>query len=536
MFLIFKNIFLSKKLVSDSLSAYLSIIINIIISLIGIFLFITEYSNANYIIFLILIFIVQYLKIFALSNYLINKKQYLKLINIISSDIFTFISFYYIIFNQISIINEYYYLALIIFLLSFFYRKSIKYTTIFISNIKTDSLYFLSFKQKIKNKIIYKIIRTIFSYEVLAIISIFLILFSLEYFIPMIFIIRYLVTAIILLIDEIFIKKSSFLEKFTTIILLLGLTSIYYLIIIEGASEIWNIFSNLSVWKFLVVIFIYFFVFLLDALSFKYCMHQKDRKLSLSILVKSFISGSAIKKLTPMAVLGEAVKINFVKDKISVDDFTAYLILWNMLVAFIGIIWNLLVAISLYNFIELPSYILTAIILLILILLLPLGFIILLISNNFFSRLIKLFHRFHKAKERLINLYNKVQLMEKQIINILKTRKWDLFKAALFIISSKMLSLVVSYLRLWILDIDINIFDVLFICNMQSLLLSVLMFIPSGIGVAEIFDKYMFELLGLSSSQSLAIPLVFRVIQIILTIFGFTFIISNRIKNLKNNI
>lgn len=312
---------------------------------------------------------------------------------------------------------------------------------------------------------------------------------------------------------------------------ILGLVVIFYLYFRIGFGKIFQELSYLRWWKFGIILFISWFVFIFSNFRTRFLIQDLScRKISLWSVVKARLAEAALSYFTPIVYTGgETLRLIILKksDNVSFGNNTSALLVERLSELIALAIFLLTGGIFLFftreNDLGLLFVVLSIVVIIIAVFALKIfGFKKLVL---FFSKILKLDKiRYFSDSKGETSIAERLQTSLKESVLYIQKRKKRFFSAII-------ISLVVLLLWAWQLKLLLNFMGqniLLFKVYLIKILIIISGFAPvlARIGTFEAAYLAGFALFGLSGQSALACALVMRVME--LTIIGTGIIVALR--------
>lgn len=325
-------------------------------------------------------------------------------------------------------------------------------------------------------------------------------------------------------------------RKVKTIFFVLGLI-IFVLLISEFGLE--NILTNIQKtgWWLVPIIGVWLFVYLLNALAWRFVLKPQKEKISFAEIFTISLSGFAINYITPVINLGgEPYKVLVLKEKLGTNNAVSSVILYSMLHFFSSFIYWIaaivLILLSLTLSDELQ-------------IIFSAGFIAALLGIWFFySRhkkgvFISLFKIIPKlpftAKlvEKLKTKEDSLVDIDEQITNFYNKSRRDFYSSLMLEVAARFVASVEFIFILKAIGIEISFQEAIYINAFSSLLMNLFFFIPMNLGVREGSLFLIMGLLKFTSAIGIYIGLVNRIREFFWILIGLL-LIQFRKTNIPN--
>ncbi|MCZ7603170.1 MAG: lysylphosphatidylglycerol synthase transmembrane domain-containing protein [Melioribacteraceae bacterium] len=325
-------------------------------------------------------------------------------------------------------------------------------------------------------------------------------------------------------------------RKVKTIFFVLGLI-IFVLLISEFGLE--NILTNIQKtgWWLVPIIGVWLFVYLLNALAWRFVLKPQKEKISFAEIFTISLSGFAINYITPVINLGgEPYKVLVLKEKLGTNNAVSSVILYSMLHFFSSFIYWIaaivLILLSLTLSDELQ-------------IIFSAGFIAALLGIWFFySRhkkgvFISLFKIIPKlpftAKlvEKLKTKEDSLVDIDEQITNFYNKSRRDFYSSLMLEVAARFVASVEFIFILKAIGIEISFQEAIYINAFSSLFMNLFFFIPMNLGVREGSLFLIMGLLKFTSAIGIYIGLVNRIREFFWILIGLL-LIQFRKTNIPN--
>ncbi len=316
-------------------------------------------------------------------------------------------------------------------------------------------------------------------------------------------------------------------KKSKIILFVIGLTIFTYLVWDFGLD---NILSNLhkTGWYFIPVIGVWAFVYLFNALAWRFIIGNDKQKIPFHKIFSLTISGFAINYITPFVGLGgEPYRIAELKEQLGTSRAVSSTILYSM-IHFLSsfVFWILII------FIVLISLTLTMATKVSLIIAL---FVFLVITYLFITRhkkgIVKSLFNItlkipflNRVAGPLSKKEESIQIIDDQITDLYLNRKLNFYLALFSEIISRIIGSLEYLFILRAIGIDITFYEALYINAASAFIINLFFFMPLELGSREGGLVLVLESLNIASSLGIYVGLVNRIRELFWILIGLILI------------
>ena len=328
-----------------------------------------------------------------------------------------------------------------------------------------------------------------------------------------------------------------------TIFLLIGLVLFVAAIERMDLQQILLIMSRLSLGEFLMILLVFFLAVIIGMFRWMLILKgQSNLKPPFSKIFIAKIVGSSINYLTPVCFAGG-------------EPFKAYILKEEAKIPWDKTISSIVISEALYLSAILFFIVLGVFSLIVSYVTLSLLTVLILISAVFFC--LAIFYLFYSKtlnkkkgekgfftflvdllgldKFETINGYREKMIeTEEKISHFFKTKKSDLAGAIILSFIEIILVIFANWLIILFLGIKLDLKDILSVFGVMNI--SFLFPIPAALGIFELSQSFLFEILGVGAINGIAFSLVNRLVMIIVAGLGILFLIHFEIKILSEKI
>lgn len=316
-------------------------------------------------------------------------------------------------------------------------------------------------------------------------------------------------------------------KKYKIILFVVGLTIFTYMVWNFGLDNILNNINKTG-WYFIPVIGVWVFVYLFNALAWRFIIGNNKQKIPFHKIYFLTISGFAINYITPFVGLGgEPYRIAELKEQLGTSKAVSFTILYSM-IHFLSsfIFWILIIILALIT-LALTMATKVSLIIALLVFSVTVFFFITRHKKGVVKSLFNITLKIPLIKKYTIALSAKegsIQKIDDQITDLYLNQKLNFYLA----LSSEIISRIIGSLEyLFILraiGVDITFYEALYINAVSAFMINLFFFVPLELGSREGGLVLVLETLNITSSLGIYVGLVNRIRELFWILIGIILI------------
>ncbi|MBF0106217.1 MAG: flippase-like domain-containing protein [Deltaproteobacteria bacterium] len=292
---------------------------------------------------------------------------------------------------------------------------------------------------------------------------------------------------------------------------LVGLVLLGFLVHRVGVGQVMDVFTSLGFKIGYVFIFPVTW-YLVQSVAWWWLFDDGDVRVPFLHVFLAKISGEAVNTVTPVSFLGgDPLRIYLLQKRVSRTNATASVVI-DRTMYMLGVCMLLLVTlIAAWFYLPLPGA--WQILFPVFTVLLFAAFVLLVIfeKNGMFSMLSRVLQRTGIQRDRLAELSDKIENLDRQIGSFYKENKTLFFGVMLLQFVGRFLGVVEIYLIVSLLNLPVPFIHCLFMASLTILINMAFVFIPGSMGVMEGGYGALLYLLKLDPAYGIVIQLIRRI-------------------------
>lgn len=307
------------------------------------------------------------------------------------------------------------------------------------------------------------------------------------------------------------VKSKTLQKRMSLLFFLLGLVLLTFLIHRVGLGEVLNAIKNLGFDIFFIFLFPLTW-YLIQSFAWWRILHEDGIKTPYAHVFLTKITGEAINTITPVSFFGgDPFRIYLLQKKVSKTNSAASVVI-DRTMYMLGVCLLLLVTLIMaWLYLPLPGLWRILFPLFIVIFFTAFVFLVFFQKKGMFGLLSRLVQKIGVQRERLQDISDKIDKLDRQISSFYKKNKAHFFEIMFLHFVGRCLGAVEIFLIVNLLNLSIPFVHCFFMASLTILINMAFVFIPGSMGVMEGGYGALFYLLKLNPAYGVIIQLIRRI-------------------------